>query len=680
MEGSIVKSAGRFLTKGLLPWMVSIAAASLGLGCLAPAAFAATVGQPTLSAALLPHIEAATFEVVAAKPKDTVTYATPLPFDLLPYQQRTDKYHSIGTAFEIGPNRFVTAGHVLMSADQSLWGPLELRDSKGKVFAIDKIEKFAFRRDFVVFSLKDPPKVAPLPTNTHPALNETVYTVGNALGRGVVIRNGLYTSNTPESQSGKWDWMSYSAATSPGNSGGPLIDQNGRVIGVVLMSVPGQSVNYALPISQVLDAPPNIARFNKRAPFHLPVSNTTRVSTFKAIFALPKTMPEFFAAYDKAFDAYYASQMAGAAKEQAAQLFPRGTGSEEIFNGDPPARSFPQLLLQNADGIWVAEGKPEEHIPLPANGYLIVGKLGQVWLFHLRLPDTAAADAFGQNPKGLMDLVLKTGPLSRTIAGDKIKVTSLGNPTESEAWTDRWGRRWQIWAWPVPFLNAYQVLAALPQPGGDALFTQLVPAHTLHRSIKVSEELTNFTTVSYFGTLAQWKTFLGNPQFLPKAFGDIHIAFNYGKGFTYASPHLDFSAPQSLQDITPKSTLWLGFDFYPPDRTGKVAWGVGVITLYTGRSSLHGLKIMREPRPPQGLGERYQTMWTEMTQRQPPFDGKALSRNGATLIFGVIPTAAAASGAPSVLYGAFVSQPGNQPQAEMKKQLTLLLSEVKVSG
>ena len=47
-----------------------------------------------LDARLLPQIQGATFEVVAAKPaNDPLTYEKPLPLDLLPFQERTDKYY-----------------------------------------------------------------------------------------------------------------------------------------------------------------------------------------------------------------------------------------------------------------------------------------------------------------------------------------------------------------------------------------------------------------------------------------------------------------------------------------------------------------------------------------------------------------------------------------------------------
>ena len=63
---------------------------------------------------------------------DPLTYEKPLPLELLPFQERNDKYYSIGTAFAIGNNRYVTAAHVLQVGIDSLWGEPALRDASGQ--------------------------------------------------------------------------------------------------------------------------------------------------------------------------------------------------------------------------------------------------------------------------------------------------------------------------------------------------------------------------------------------------------------------------------------------------------------------------------------------------------------------------------------------------------------------
>jgi len=95
---------------------------------------------PTL-AAVTPEIQrvtrGATFEVVLKKPTpDPVSYEKPLPLELLPFVERTDLYRSVGTAFAVEKNTYVTAAHVLMAAIGSQYGAPALRASDGTVHPI----------------------------------------------------------------------------------------------------------------------------------------------------------------------------------------------------------------------------------------------------------------------------------------------------------------------------------------------------------------------------------------------------------------------------------------------------------------------------------------------------------------------------------------------------------------
>src|SRR5262249_51241338 len=154
-----------------------------------------------------------------------------------------DHYWSIGSAFAIGPNTYVTAAHVLTLGISSQFGEPALRDSGGHVYAIKQILKFSAHEDFAVFTVAGPPDAPALATTDLRSVDEVVFAVGNALGEGVVIRDGLLTSETPEDQSGRWKWLRFSAAASPGNSGGPLIDESGKVIGVVRAKSPNENLN-----------------------------------------------------------------------------------------------------------------------------------------------------------------------------------------------------------------------------------------------------------------------------------------------------------------------------------------------------------------------------------------------------------------------------------------------------
>ena len=134
--------------------------------------------------------------------KDPVTYEKPLPLELLPFIERNDAYRSIGTAFALGSNTYVTAAHVVAAGIASQYGPPALRRSDGTVLAIDRILQFSQHEDFVVFSLVNDPAAAGFTVNREPKLDDPVLAVGNALGEGIVIRDGCSPRRPPKIRTG----------------------------------------------------------------------------------------------------------------------------------------------------------------------------------------------------------------------------------------------------------------------------------------------------------------------------------------------------------------------------------------------------------------------------------------------------------------------------------------------
>jgi serine protease Do len=126
-------------------------------------------------------VRAGTFEVVLHKAEqDLLSYEKPLPLELIPYVIRSDHYWSIGSAFAIGPNTYVSAAHVLVSTIGSQFGAPALRDSEGHVYPVDRVLKFSPQEDFIVFTLKGAPDAAALATNENRSTDEVVLAAGNA--------------------------------------------------------------------------------------------------------------------------------------------------------------------------------------------------------------------------------------------------------------------------------------------------------------------------------------------------------------------------------------------------------------------------------------------------------------------------------------------------------------------
>lgn len=642
-----------------------LAAAVLLLGLLAWRPSEAA----SLDASLLPGIQAATFEVVAEKPAEGgVRYEKPLPLDLLPYQERSDKYYSIGTAFSLGGGRYATAAHVLLSGFNSLWGQPALRDSAGKVHQIGDVHKFSLAEDFVVFSLARPIPDAPLPLREDATPGQAVYSVGNAYGTGIVVRDGLYTSDTPEEQDGRWKWMRFSAAASPGNSGGPLVDGSGRAVGVVLAKSPNENLNYALPIGRVLSAPEGKARIDTRFGYQFDVFSTTLSGTLDTGFDLPLPLPRFFAAYGERLNGFFDRQLAALLAKEPDRMFPNGEGSQRLLHSIPTMGNFPMVVGRNSNDAWALYGEAQNALPLSANGYIIPGSFGNNSLFHLRRPDDIPAAAFYGTPSKAIDLLLKTGFAKRQVGPENIAITSLGEPSQTARHTDRWKRHWRVWTFPMPYANGKLIVAALPVPNGYvgiARYSTAMQEHDLRINLVA---LTDFVYANFDGTLVQWREFLADPALRPDALRDVDIAFDYGKRLRYASDRLRVEYGPDLQAIGPDSVLTLGMAFYE-DR-GKPVWDVAQVWASADTTTSSYIAVVRKDVPPASLGEEFATEWSEIVGRKHPYDGSRRIANEATRVSSVAGPHAAES--PKVLYTLHYSEQGEREAAAMAGKLELL--------
>jgi S1-C subfamily serine protease len=645
-----------------------------GIAALAVVFLSTSSQAENLSPELIAKIDAATFEVVAAKPvDDPLTYEKPLPLELLPFQERNDKYFSIGTAFSIGGNRYVTAGHVLMADLSGFWGPPELRDAQGHVYAINKIEKFSAERDFVVFSLAAGPGAAPLETNDAPDLNSTVYTVGNALGTGVVVREGLYTSNTPEEQDGRWNFMRFSAAASPGNSGGPLLDKSGKVIGVVLRKSPSENLNYALPIAEVLKAPDHLAEADSRTTSKVDLFDTAQIGTFKTEFPLPLGFSDFAKTYQERANAFADHQQADLLAKEANGLFPNGAGARRLLHSSAQLRSFPALITRNSDGIWTLQAK-EARTPLSDNGYIEIGVAANNLMIHWHRPDgVSAREAYG-SPDRLMQDLLSIGFLTRSVATEKIKITALGKPIEDSIYTDRWQRRWQVHVWPLAYGNVALVSFALPVPDGYAVISRVVPAQQQHDILRELKLLTDFTYVAYEGTLGQWRDFLSQASLLPALFSSLKIDFTPGSRFTYASDRVSFAAVQDVQAVTSENVLALGMNYY--EDHGKVVWDVADIRLKRTNTDNDWVNVQRHIKPSDDQIEAVKNVWDKITHQTHPFDGVSRTENDVTKITTVVAEQPGESS--GAIYTAFVGVTGAISPEAMKAKMDIYLKDLHV--
>jgi serine protease Do len=625
-----------------------------------------------LSSAVQQHIRAATFEVVQLKPPDgDVTYEREPPLDLIPYQQRVDKYRSIGSAFAIAANRYVTAAHVIGLGMGSQFGAPALRDTAGKVYEIDQVFKFSDRRDFVVFSLREPPKdVQFLTPGEKPTLNATVYAVGNALGQGVIIRDGVYTSDTPEEVDGKWQWLRFSAAASPGNSGGPLVSQQGKVLGIVLRKSPAENLNTALPYSELAQAKENEGELGGRWPMRLPIIDASETVTVNENFALPKSLADLYATLLEASTRLAWNATTRLLDHNARHLFPNGPGSERMLHTTERS-AFPQMLHEDPNKTWILKAPTRQTVQLNDNGFVELAG----GMLRLRAPDDIRLGTLYGDDKLYLDLVLKAYMLRRTVGSDSVRVTSLGKPKSVSQFTDRWGRTWQVRDWDIPYDDQILSLASLRTPEGYVAALNTLNSGFIDEIHKIQPLICDYLYVTLMGSLNQWQDYLDQKDSQPKAFSSLRISIDPERELVFHSERYELDVKPDLVKLNKHSMLFLDFGF--SGEGDAATWTVNRVVISEAANINNWIEVRRRAEPPSSLGEEFLSNWNKLKAGSFPFNGMIDSRNGETHISGAVQVPGAGRDA-TVRYSLEVTVEGVQTQDAMSRKLALLQRSFKV--
>lgn len=159
-----------------------------------------------------------------------------------------------GTGFAIGNGYIVTNTHVAADAKT-----ISIKGVKGdmntsftaEIVATDKVN------DLAIIRINDPNfkgfGAIPYAVQQRMAdVGEDVFVLGypltQALGNEIKLTNGIISSRT--GYQGNISTYQMSAPVQPGNSGGPMFDNKGNVIGIVVAGVPGaENVGYAIKTS-----------------------------------------------------------------------------------------------------------------------------------------------------------------------------------------------------------------------------------------------------------------------------------------------------------------------------------------------------------------------------------------------------------------------------------------------
>lgn len=146
---------------------------------------------------------------------------------------RRGRHQGSGSGVVLGDQRVITNAHVVHGERVSV----ESWEGKAVSASIVKIDR---RRDLAL--LAAPELEAPsasLSDSAQLKVGTLVFAVGNPLGFTGAVSSGIVHSIGPDGPMSGFEWIHADVRLAPGNSGGPLADFQGQVVGINTMIVAG---------------------------------------------------------------------------------------------------------------------------------------------------------------------------------------------------------------------------------------------------------------------------------------------------------------------------------------------------------------------------------------------------------------------------------------------------------
>ncbi len=165
-----------------------------------------------------------------------------------PFQQREYRQRSLGSGFLIGKDGYiVTNHHVIRDADAIVVKLKDGREYDAEIIGTDSSTDLALiriesERDLPYLELGDSDKIR---------VGQWVLAIGNPFGLDHTVTSGIVSAKGRFIGAGQYDdFIQTDASINPGNSGGPLLDMEGRVVGInTAIIAGGDGIGFAIPSS-----------------------------------------------------------------------------------------------------------------------------------------------------------------------------------------------------------------------------------------------------------------------------------------------------------------------------------------------------------------------------------------------------------------------------------------------
>lgn len=577
-------------------------------------------------------ISNACFEVLVEKPvNDSITYEKELPWDEIPYNIRTDKYYSIGTAFAVSATELVSACHVLsLSRDSRIYVKAFIRDKDGNVFEIQNITGFDTHKDFVKFTVKDKKFTTWFELNKDYETDEYVYSVGNAYGEGIVIRKGELLGVMPEPESGKFKLLKSSSDVNPGNSGGPLLDKNGQVIGVILSRK--DNLTYSLPVGEIQKSKTSKGFYHTRMSFgfYLIPGELSKTVDFDVEMNLPMEYKALKSEYKSRFYKFYCSKMDDFFQSNSKTIFPEGETSLIPLYDYTTSFLLQTAYQNNENKKWMISNLEYKTTEIEDNGEVrVAAPSNRIIFVDITKPKNVSLESMLKNPKISMDLFLQGISATRDFVQSKIRIMSLGAPTYSGTFVDKYGRKWSLNNWITEYNDEAVITLSTPTPQGVAMILIACPTHDIDFWTYDLKHMTDFIYISYFGKLKEWQEFVQQRSYLPTFINDLKFSYIKDKSLSLKHKRFTLELDKSMLDLNDDTSLGINYSYLKENN--KTVWDVRRIALSENEKS-NFIVLQKHVKPDDKMTEDYLKEWKKLTNADYPFNKEPYEDNGVSNI------------------------------------------------
>ncbi len=154
--------------------------------------------------------------------------------------------HGVGSGFFMNDQgEIVTNYHVIAGAYQ-----LKVKLYGGTEYAVTAVKGYDISRDIAILKIDLVGNSYLKASTSSVKTGDPVYALGSPLGLDDVFTDGVVSS--PSKKVNGLDFIVFTAPVAPGNSGGPLVNSRGEVVGINTQIVDdGQNLNLAIDVSAI---------------------------------------------------------------------------------------------------------------------------------------------------------------------------------------------------------------------------------------------------------------------------------------------------------------------------------------------------------------------------------------------------------------------------------------------